>query len=80
MMTIISAPSPNKDAVEKKMGEINHIQADVRAAAVNTVAKIIESLPQESKDKLGAYLQARGRACDMCGPRSPRGGRTILDR
>jgi Spy/CpxP family protein refolding chaperone len=80
MMSLIAAPSLKKDAVETKMGEINHIQNEIRAAAVNTVTTIIESLPPGSRDKFGAYLRERGRACDMCGPRSPGVGRTILGR
>lgn len=74
MMSLISEPSLNRDAVAAKMSEINNIQAKMRAVAVNTVTRIIESLPRESRDRFRAYLQERGRACDMCGPRSP-GGR-----
>jgi Spy/CpxP family protein refolding chaperone len=78
MINLISSVPANKDAVAAKMDEINHIQAKIRSAAVNTVITILESLPPESRDKFRGYLQARGRACDACGPQLPGVGKTIL--
>lgn len=80
MMSLVCASPVNKDAVAAKMNEINHIQRKIRSAAVTTVIAIIESLPTESRDKFRAYLQARGRACDACGPQGPGGGKAILGR
>lgn len=68
MIGLITSNPVNKDAVREKMNEINHIQAQVRSAAVETVIAILESLPPDARDKFGAYVQERGRACDVCCP------------
>jgi Spy/CpxP family protein refolding chaperone len=80
MISLICSASLDKDAVVTKMDEIDHIQGKIRSAAVTTVITILESLPRESQAKFRAYLQARGRACDGCGPLSPRDGKAILCR
>jgi Spy/CpxP family protein refolding chaperone len=68
MISLITSAPVNKDVVETKVGEINHIQGKIRLAAVKTVITILESLPRESRDKFKAYLQTRGRICDGCSP------------
>ncbi len=78
MIGLICAAPVNKDAVTTKMDEVSHIQGKIRSAAVTTVITILESLPPESRDTFRAYLQARGRACDVCVPVGPRGGKVIL--
>ncbi len=78
MISLITAIPVNKDAVTAKMDEITRIQCQIRSAAVETIIAILESLPPESRDKFGAYLQARGRACDACCPPTPGAGKPDL--
>jgi Spy/CpxP family protein refolding chaperone len=68
MMRLISTTPVSVAAVESTANEINRIQGELRLIAVGTVIKIVESLPREAREKFGAYLQARGRICDGCGP------------
>lgn len=78
MISLITAIPVNKDAVAAKMDEITRIQCQIRSAAIKTIIAILESLPPESRDKFGAYLQARGRACDVCCPPTPGAGKADL--
>ncbi len=80
MISLITSEPLHKDAVKMKIDEINSIQETIRSAAVKTVIIILESLPPESRAKFRTYLQARGRACDTCGPASPGVGKAILGR
>ena len=77
MISLICSVPINKDAVAAKMNQINHVQRNIRSAAVKTVITILESLPPESRGKFRAYLQARGRACDVCVPLSPKVGKPV---
>lgn len=78
MIGLVTATPVNKDAVESKIQEVSHIQSKIRSAAVTTVVTILETLPPESRDNFRAYLQARGRACDVCCPPSPGVEKAIL--
>jgi Spy/CpxP family protein refolding chaperone len=80
MIDLICSPPINKKAVALKMEEINGIQREIRSTAVKTVITILEALPPESRNKFGAFLQARGRACDMPCPPSSEVGKSTLDR
>jgi len=79
MIGLIASTPANKDAVETKMEEVSRIQGQIRSAAVATVITILDTLPPEAKDKFRAYLQARGRACDVCCPPSPGAEKAVLD-
>ena len=71
MIDLICSIPMNKKAVALKVQEIDGIQRELRSTAVKDVITILEALPPESRDKFGAFLQARGRACDMpCAPGS----------
>jgi hypothetical protein len=80
MISLITSEPLHKDFVKMKIDEINGIQGAIRSAADKTVVTILESLPQESRDKFAAYLQACGRACNVCGPPNPGVGKAILGR
>jgi len=80
MIGLITSTPVNKDAIETKMQEVSRIQGKIRSAAVTTVTTILETLPPEAKDKFRAYLQARGRACDVCCPPCPGAEKAVLDR
>jgi Spy/CpxP family protein refolding chaperone len=78
MIGLLTSTSVNKDDVREKMEEVSRIQGKIRSAAVTTVITILESLPPESRDRFRAYLQARGRACDVCCPPNPEVGRAVM--
>jgi hypothetical protein len=77
LMKLISSVPVSKDAVITKLDEIGLIQGRLRSAAVNTVITVVESLPPESRDKFAAYVKARGRACDVVGPPTAKGGNAV---
>ena len=74
MINLITSEPLHKDVVKMKIDEMNSIQGAIRSAAVKTVITILESLPPESRAKFAAYLQARGRACDVCPQMNPAAG------
>lgn len=78
MMVLISSFPVNRDAVDGKMEEIGRIQSKMRSTTLNTVMKVLESLPPDSRAKFGAYLRARGRACDENCPPTSEVGKAIL--
>jgi hypothetical protein len=80
MIDLITSVPVNRDLVETKISEINRIQGSIRSSAVKTVVTILESLPPEPRERFGAYIQARGRACDECGPWSQGVGKAVLGR
>jgi len=73
MMRFISTTPVNVAAAESTANEINRVQGELRLIAIGTVIKIVESLPSEAGEKFRAYLKARGRICDGCGPGPGRG-------